>query len=189
MVYYIILQQKHILLGATLLFLAQLITKTGQLITRSVGLYIIQSMTVSRSLHLSQMDMLLSVAVMIERWKYYRSAGRDLAGFRAELRTLVGAGRVDEAFVKAETRRKSQEQHSARDLETHQAHTDRIKQELPKQREKKQNSASCQDGPFRDLGALFRVIAACQSQENRHGADWIDNHKESHEDGKKMDQH
>ncbi len=60
----------------------------------------------------------LSVAIMIERWKYYQVAAKGLDDFRAELRTLVGSGKLDEAFVKAESRRKSQEQFSARDLES-----------------------------------------------------------------------
>ena len=65
----------------------------------------------------------LSVAVMIERWKYYQGALRGLSDFRAELRTLVANGKHDEAFVKAETRRKTQEQQSSRDLETELAAT------------------------------------------------------------------
>ncbi len=60
----------------------------------------------------------ISVTIMFERWKYYGVAARGLAEFRAELRTLVGAGKIEDALVKAETRRKSQEQHSSRDLET-----------------------------------------------------------------------
>jgi biopolymer transport protein ExbB/TolQ len=60
----------------------------------------------------------ISVTIMFERWKYYGVAARGLAEFRAELRTLVGAGKIEDALVKAETRRKSQEQQSSRDLET-----------------------------------------------------------------------
>ncbi len=60
----------------------------------------------------------LSVAIMIERWRYYQQASKGLTEFRAELRTLVGNGKFEDAFVKAETRKKSQEQLSSRDLET-----------------------------------------------------------------------
>ena len=61
----------------------------------------------------------LSVSLMIERVRYYRAASRGLGDFRAETRTLVSAGRWEEAFVKAQTRLKQIESASgARDLET-----------------------------------------------------------------------
>ena len=60
----------------------------------------------------------VSVAVMIERWRYYRGAVQGLADFRAEVRTLVASGKHDDALVKAQTRRKAQEQQASRDLET-----------------------------------------------------------------------
>ena len=65
---------------------------------------------------------ILSVTLMIERARYYRSASRGLAEFRAELKTLVAAGRFEEAFVKAQTRLKTTEASTgARDLETEMA--------------------------------------------------------------------
>ncbi len=61
----------------------------------------------------------LSVTLMIERTRYYRSASRGLPEFRAELKTLVAAGKYEEAFVKAQARLKSAEATSgALDLET-----------------------------------------------------------------------
>ncbi|MFN7686021.1 MAG: MotA/TolQ/ExbB proton channel family protein [Oligoflexia bacterium] len=61
----------------------------------------------------------ISVSLMIERVRYYRAASRGLEEFRAELRTLVSAGRWDEAFVKAQTRLKQAESTTgARDMET-----------------------------------------------------------------------
>jgi len=62
---------------------------------------------------------ILSVSLIIERSRYYRAANRGLPEFRAELKTLVGARRWEEAFVKAQTRLKAAEALSgARDLET-----------------------------------------------------------------------
>ncbi|MEN9722066.1 MAG: hypothetical protein RJB38_52 [Pseudomonadota bacterium] len=61
---------------------------------------------------------ILSVAIMVERWRYYRSASKGLEEFRGELRAMVDAGKWDDALIKAETRRKSREALFSRDLET-----------------------------------------------------------------------
>ena len=90
---------------------------------------------------------ILSVTLMIERARFYRSASRGLPEFRAELKTLVTAGKWEEAFVKAQTRLKTTEAATgATDLETEmaaelmalkvkastqgQAHTSRLRPEL-----------------------------------------------------------
>lgn len=64
----------------------------------------------------------LSVTLMLERARFYRLATRGLEEFRAELKTLVSAGRFDEALVKAQTRLKTaREVSGAVDLETEMA--------------------------------------------------------------------
>lgn len=59
---------------------------------------------------------ILSVALMIERWKYYKKAHQDIHQFRAQLRKLVSDGKIKDAFDLS--KRRSQEDAAQADFES-----------------------------------------------------------------------
>jgi biopolymer transport protein ExbB len=63
----------------------------------------------------------LSVTLILERFRFYRTACRDLPSFREQIRKQTSEGRWDEA-VKLAADRATRSSHSAPDLEAQMAH-------------------------------------------------------------------